>query len=307
MPFMVNVNRLSLYVGIPLLLVIYLVYVLGSFFFYDDQGRQQAIDSHYENVATKSDINALILGGSNAVYSLSAEMLTDQTPFRFYNASIVNEGFGTRNYFGFIDDLITDEQAEKTKLVIYSSVLFVRSVTNIPGFEDEILDILGQRNYPQLLPEKTFARFLIDQLKPSKSVSRSYGSITSLGDFDFERFICEYNASLEAEFEAPSFDEVSKWIYERQSFVQTKFPNAQVIMVFPLEFDANPTLRNQYFDQIGSKLKEEGVEYVIQRSTQDTSLICDAKHHANDKGRMVRTNDLIKQLLEKLLKQRNQV
>lgn len=297
---MVSVNKFSLYIGIPLLLVIYLAYVLGSFFFYDDQGRLEAIETHFNNVAERQDINAIILGGSNSAFSLSADMLSEQTAMRFYNASIVNEGFSSQNYFKFIDDLFTSEQAEKVKLVFYSPVHIVRSDEQMNEAKTRNKNILGKEDFPGLLPEKTFARFLIDQLKSPTKQERFYGNVTPQGDFIFKGFNCEYDPDREAEFEAPSTDAVLSWINERQNFVQTKFPNARVIMVFPLEYDANPALRNQYFTEISQRLQEEGVEFIIQRSTQNVSLICDAKHHTNDKGRIIRTNDLVKQLLPML-------
>ncbi|MBE0472430.1 MAG: hypothetical protein IBX55_23345 [Methyloprofundus sp.] len=300
MPFMVSVNKFSLYIGIPLLLVIYLAYVLGSFFFYDDQGRLEAIETHFNNVAERQDINAIILGGSNSLFSLSADMLSEQTPMRFYNASIVNEGFSSQNYFKFIEDLFTSKQAEKVKLVFYSPIHIVRSDEQMNEAKTRKKDILGKEDFPGLLPEKTFARFLIDQLKSLTKQERFYGNVTSQGDFIFKGFNCEYEPGRESEFKAPSTDAVLSRINERQNFVQTKFPNARLVIVFPLEYDADPSIRNHYFNRVSSKLKDESIEFIIQESTQDSSLICDAKHHTNDKGRTFRTNDLINQLLENL-------
>lgn len=297
---MVSVNKISLYVGIPLLSVVYLSYVLGSFFFYDDQGRQMAIDSHYKNIEALSDVNSLILGGSNAAFSLSAEMLTNQTQLPFYNASIVNEGFSAQNYFSFIDDLFSNVKAKQIELVLYSSYLFVRSDKEITAFRSKYKNIIGQSGFPTILPEKTFARFLIDQLKPAKNKNSSYGNVTQLGDFVFEGFKCEYDTKREGVFKAPSLQEVMALINERMDFVKTKFPNARIAMVFPLEYDPEPSLRNQYFNQISEHLKAMDIDFIIQKSTQDPSLICDAKHHTNDKGRAFRTNDLLAQILESL-------
>jgi hypothetical protein len=298
MPFMASVNRLSLYVGIPILIIIYVAYVISTYVFYDDQGRNQAIHKHYKNIASSKTIDALILGGSNAVFSLSAEILSEQLPYNFYNAALVNEGFGTSNYYSFVDALITEQKASEIKLVIFSSIDLVRSRQEIEKRDsrNRNSDLAGKPSYPSILPERTFARFLLDRLtKGNSSKDNSYGEISSKGEFLFDEFKCKFNPSKQKPFELPDISTTLALVKERMLFMKKKFPQAKYLIVFPSEYDDHTSKRNQYLSQIGSELERLKIDYIAQGAISDSALICDAKHHANEKGRIVRTKDLIEQ------------
>lgn len=293
MPLMASVNKISLYIGIPALILIYASYLAVDYFDYDDCGRKTAIETHTNNMQDSSNIRGLILGGSNAVFGLSAEQMTHQIGMRFYNAAIINEGFNSSNYYSFIEKGFSEQQAKNIEIIFYSSILFIRN--NPDKLIDFNKDIYGKQKPPMLLPSKPFGKVLQDLVfEHSNKAKNSYGNISTEGDFIFDAYKCAYDAHDSA-FVPPNIKETIKYIEARLNFAKLKFPNARHIIVFPKEYDSLPKLRTKYFDQISSTLKAKKIEFIIQPHIRDVSLICDAKHHPNQTGRTLRTTDLIRQ------------
>ena len=68
-------------------------------------------------------VDGLVFGGSNAVYSLSAEFLSYYTGVKWYNASVVGELQTINRHKNFIRDLSARIDRTKVRYVVYSSVL----------------------------------------------------------------------------------------------------------------------------------------------------------------------------------------
>ena len=98
-----NVNRLIFWFLIPLILVLYIAFRIAEWQYFDDGGRLEIAEQHFINLSNQNDINCLILGGSNAVFSLSAEQMSRDDDLNCYNASLLNEGFSDLAYFEFIN------------------------------------------------------------------------------------------------------------------------------------------------------------------------------------------------------------
>ena len=150
MLYMGSVNRLIFWVLIPLLLISYPAFRVLEWRMLDDGRRSLIAEHHAVNLGNRNDINCLILGGSNAVFSLSAEQMSTESGLKCYNLSLLNEGYSDRAYFDFINSMPIDRM--KITSVFYSSLYPLGSkyfAERIQKNEDKI-GISGERDF-QLL------------------------------------------------------------------------------------------------------------------------------------------------------------
>ena len=105
MLYMDNVNRLVFWVLIPLVILFYIAFRLVEWHFWDDSGPQLIAERHSVNLRKSDDLDCLILGGSNSIFSLSAEQISNESDLTCYNLSLSNEGFSDGAYFNFIRNL----------------------------------------------------------------------------------------------------------------------------------------------------------------------------------------------------------
>lgn len=71
--------------------------------------------------------SALLLGGSNVAYSLSASQLSESTKFSWFNIGLSSEAFNDENYWNFVSSTLNDKQRSDVELVVYSGMAFSRS------------------------------------------------------------------------------------------------------------------------------------------------------------------------------------
>ncbi len=117
MPSMVSANRFIRTAVIPLIIVAYGVFLLIDHDHYSpviDAGRD-----HIQNIQKIGSIEGLLFGGSNVVYSLSAEFLSHHMGIKWYNASVMNELRTIERHKNFIQDLSARIDPAKVRYVVY--------------------------------------------------------------------------------------------------------------------------------------------------------------------------------------------
>ena len=108
-----------------LFLIFYLMYV----FLYNTKDKQleesiiNTKKKYIEQFLIKNKrIDAVIIGGSNAVYGISAEDLSKYSKKYFYNFSISDEMTYHSNYMKYLKLTTPDSVRKKIRLVVYSSI-----------------------------------------------------------------------------------------------------------------------------------------------------------------------------------------
>src|SRR5215469_13371847 len=118
---MVNANRFIGMGAIPLVLVAYVIFIWIDHAHHNVPVERDAdVKVHLQNV--KRSVNALVFGGSNAAYSLSAEDLSYKTGLSWYNASVDGELETTNRYQLFVRELSARIDRAKVRYVVYSSL-----------------------------------------------------------------------------------------------------------------------------------------------------------------------------------------
>ena len=295
MLYMGNVNRAIFWVVLPSFLLFYIVFRVVEWQAYDDGGRQLIAEQHALNLSDRDDIDCLILGGSNAVFSLSAEQFSNQSNLTCYNISLLNEGFSDEAYFDFIRNLPIERMQINT--IVYSSVqpLSNKSFLDRLKRNQSQIGIGGEEGFT--FTGRSLASYLKDLLQ-GKSLfeSRQYPIPTPSGDFNFDDYDGCQKEKIRDEWIPVTIDEdFKRWLSENLLTISTLFPNANISFVVP------STLRSQvsedgfaeFSDALEFEVVSNSVKYIQQSSFSDVSVLCDGTHHANALGREIRTSELL--------------
>jgi hypothetical protein len=272
-----------------------IIYV--SYLFYDfnnQEGWPKDFGLQKQREILTVEPNALLLGGSNVAYSLSAQQLSTLTKSSWYNLGIQAEAYTDGNYWDYVSSSLEEEQRSNIHLVVYSGLSYLR-VGDLARRSKESRDTWGRRTLGWL-PNKALISTLKNSFLPNDKVG-VYPSPTIRGDFDFNEKVCDGNY-IEAFEREVNWKEVENWIASQISTIASIFPNAQLIFVVPSEFygqtyDSN--LAGSYAARMASVIQSKfgsEVKFLAQPPYAEKSLTCDGRHHANEEGRAWRTKDL---------------
>jgi hypothetical protein len=291
---MVNANRFINLGAIPLVLVVYAVFVLVDHinhtrFHYDDPD----VKVHIQNVKNSGSVDALVFGGSNAVYSLSAEALSYKTRINWYNASLDDELGGINDYKNFIRDLSAHVDRTKVRYVVYSSI-FPYSTLEFPNAESKT-----RANGEGIKPSGSVLGYIAYhfRLPPKRQRNR-------FGDLAFESVKCEF--TINPMHWRKNEDASANFLVDEAIFLASAFPNASILIVLPSEyygaasFDDSvfeQNLRTKFYGLLRQKYHiEGGVKIIFQPPYSSTTQVCDTQRHADEEGRAWRTENLIESI-----------
>tara|TARA_B110000858_G_C17788837_1_gene468657 strand:- start:187 stop:1125 length:939 start_codon:yes stop_codon:yes gene_type:complete len=299
-----NVNRLIFWFIIPLILVSYIAFRILEWQYFDDGRRLEIAKQHLINLTKQNDINCLILGGSNAVFGLSAEQMSRDDDLNCYNLSLLNEGFSDLAYFEFINSIPINKM--EITYIFYSSMISFNlngAAERIRAAEDKI-GISGVEGF-QLLGV-SFIKYLTNLLvhKPFFSSNRNYPNPTLSGDFNFEKYDgCNFATNRPDVNQAWSLSDLTwnenklftKLLDERLLNIRNLFQNAKVYFVLPSSFQKklSDKEKTDYSKSLQESLAHQPIVYIEQSQFLNSNLVCDALHHANELGRKVRTSELL--------------
>jgi hypothetical protein len=294
MPSMVNANRFINMGAIPLVIVAYAVFLWIDHKYYDSFITDPDIEDHIQNIKNSGSVDGLVFGGSNAIFSLSAESLSYYTGAKWYNASLLNEMGRINRYKNFIRDLSARIDRTKVKYVVYSSKL-PYSTGTIAAYElEEKLNGVG------IKPNNSVLGYIMRYARPRKR------SPNSFGDIIFDGVKCAFNGRVnhEREKEDVSVD----FLVDKAIFFASVFPNASILIVLPSEyyggvsFDDSifeQTLRTKFYSVLAQKyLTDTMVKIIFQPPYSSIAQVCDQQMHANEDGRLWRTRNLIEFMRE---------
>lgn len=295
---MVNANRFINIGAIPLVLVAYAVFILINYTNHTRDQYDPEVKVHIQNVKNSRSVDALVFGGSNAVYSLSAESLSYNTGINWYNASLDGELGSINEYKNFIRELSARIDRTKVRYIVYSSLF-----AYLPS---EVAD--AQPDVPNARPE---TRENGEGIKPRGSVLAYIAyhlrqvlrqrQRNRFGDLVFESVKCEFTKN--PVHDRKSADASADFFADKAIFLASVFPNASIIIVLPSEyygvanFDDSifeQKLRTKFYGLLSQKYHFDGVVKIIfQPPYSSVTQVCNNTRHANEDGRVWRTENLI--------------
>jgi len=297
MLYMDNVNRIIFWLFLPSLLIFYIVFRVFEWQTYDDGGRQLIAEQHALNLIDRDDIDCLILGGSNAVFSLSAEQISKQSNLTCYNLSLLNEGFSDEAYFDFIRNLPIERMQIKT--ILYSSVYPLTNENFLErlNLNQSQIGISGEGTQKFTFTGRSLASYLKNLLQGKSLIeSIQYPIPTPSGDFNFDDYEgCQQSKILDTWIPVTINEYFKRWLSKNLLSINTLFPNANISFVVPstLRSQVSEDDFSEFSDALEFEVVSNSVKYIQQSSFSDSSVLCDGPHHANALGREIRTSELL--------------
>ena len=299
-----NVNKIIWQILLPILFIVFFSYIFIETYSLRQENKysEDVIQKHLINLDSKTNLTGqegLILGGSNSVFSLSAEILTELSSLNWYNLSLLNEGVSKENYFSFIDDNLDEEFRSQIKVIVYSSIVPFRKNLILDRKKSK-RDIYGNPNYFRL-PQKKLITFIKEKLEGSSNKSLNFPMPNKFGDFNFKEFSCIEKEKIKFEHEELSV--AFEWTEDLLKTSKYLFPNAKIIFLYPSQFQPDKLEEDKgkkIFEGLSRELHkyDRSTFFYYQKQFASQNLICDDFHHANEKGRKFRTNDLYENALK---------
>lgn len=243
------------------------------------------MDKQFQALKSHTQIEGLILGGSNALFGLSAKELSMKSGHVFINLSLYFEGGNIDNYSSYIRTASKQLNRDKIKWIIYSTIDFY-----FPHIEKKDVGINGEKreigNYfiPSVsLLSSIFRRFDRSIVEPTVAIG-GYGdkvfTVPEKWGFNNDTLIC------------PNITVVFKKVMFINQVFKNLFPQARIIFVIPPTLSSQVSLFRNYASSISKDLRKKEINILAQYFQHyDTSCWVDNRH-VNNKGRIWRTQDL---------------
>ena len=295
MQFMGNVNSRVTNTIILVLSIFYLAYLTYDYSAQSNESKE-LFGLRKASLVGDQHISALLLGGSNVVYSLSASRLTDVSDDLWFNFGLASEAQSDENYWEFVENSISKSARLSINTLVYSSLQPLR--TGSIEARSKIRDMDSWGNQPiGLVPQISLAIRLRNALK-RESNAREYPLPLESGDFNFSSMNCpqNYEDGYDRETDASS---LSNWMKSQLLTIRELFPNAKIAFVVPSEFygilnnDERSRLANEVLAEVVVNESDKNIWFYAQPAYPTKEITCDLRHHANEIGREWRTVDLI--------------
>jgi len=299
---MVNVSRFISTGAIPLVLVAYAVFLCidRTTHPYTRDRYDRDVNVHIQNVKNGPGVDALVFGGSNAIYSLSAEYLSYDMGVDWYNASLDDELGSINTYKNFVRDLSARIDSTKVRYVVYSTIL-PYSIGEISMAQPQ-KRVIGEG----IKPSGSFLGYVMQYMRPEQIARRSQRHVAfqrqrnSFGDIVFESVKCAFTKNPEHHREEE--DTSANFLADRTIFFASVFPNASIFIVLPSEYYGVASfddsiferdLRTKFYGLLRQKYHFDGtVKIIFQPPYSSITQVCDNQRHANEAGRAWRTRNL---------------
>ncbi len=263
-------------------------------------------DQKVSRMQSIAAVESVIVGGSNAVYSLSAEQLTELTGKPWFNAALTREGFTEENKVNYINDLAHSVDAEEITTVIVSSVRHFRRPGQDASYAHGI-GFDGNKASPWWLPTKTFLSLV------SEPPAQVFPTIVSdVGDLVHENVDLCKPRLRDHESEWATDREIDEFLQFWLPLVRSNFRNADIVITIPsryMEEPANSAASDDYLERLQARVDSwiavnpesanVQVTTILETNYDDPSIICTFGAHYNPAGRTLRTEALYNSMMEK--------
>ena len=283
---MVSANRFIRTAVIPLIIVAYGVFLLID---HDQYNPVDARRDHIQNIQKIGSIEGLLFGGSNVVYSLSAEFLSHYMGIKWYNASVIDELRTIERHKNFIQDLSARIDRAKVRYVVYSSYAPYWT-GRIARFESSTI---------RIKPKISILGYIRHQPVPDVTQRNRFGDIV------FENANCDFTAEYSTYHRRENVDISAKFLADHAIFFASLFPNASIFIVLPSEYYGalsfndsifEQTLRTKFYSGLNERYND--MKIIFQPPYTSVKQVCDLQNHANEGGRLWRTRNLIELMRE---------
>lgn len=255
---------------------------------------------HNQKVAVLSkqhDVTGLIFGGSNASFSLSAKKMSELTGEKWFNASLMNEGFSFENQAEFVNDVAAALDPNAVRTVVLSSIRHIQGGRTDKLFSTGIARD-GEKTPPLWLPYSSLAGLIVEP------VGVPYGQlVTDEGDLIHAATRECAPRTGSARVVWADGDRIDDMLDTWLPLLGETFPNASIAITIPAQYlttDIPSEDTEAYVARLNSRIDawKEGhpgavtspISVIVEPNLGDRSLVCSTSHHLNEAGREIRTS-----------------
>lgn len=276
-----------------------------------DWQQQQNPQQQQLEIINANNIDALIFGGSNATNSLSARQLSAVSNERWHNASMAGELGSQIAYEKFILKVASKKNKDEFKVVVYSSILPYTS-NSIKKYTERRPD--GFKIIPSFSIAGYLKSYFINRLDEAamekNELNKDELIFNSFGDFTNPKKNCFYNINKN-KFNPETVENSTNFLVNKSYFLATNFPNSKIYITLPSLYYASQTSKFLIYT---AKLKEsfnrnlylmhpkltDRITLIVQPLYPIIDDVCSDPHHATALGRIWRTNDLLKSMVDSI-------
>ena len=291
-------NKFSKYSSLLVVGIFYVILLI-----LDDYAVLNSTKSHLNNKIEgfrNGDQKAhLILGGSNAYYSLSAEQLNNSKDMSWYNLSLSGEGYKNTNYYEFLKNNFSSKERMGIQKILYSSIYYYRkgSIALRKNSSKSIYGLKKNSIKPAFSGFTYLKRYIT-----RGSILTTYPSQNNFGDIIFNPNLCA-SANIKEAYDIEDYKIIHDDILEKNRELKVIFPNAEIYFIFPSDFIDKKNIHlfrddlNNLKQSIDENLTLKKINNnIIFQEPYSVNDLCDTPSHSNSLGRIKRTNEIITKL-----------
>jgi hypothetical protein len=244
-------------------------------------------------------IDVLIIGGSNALFGISAQMLSKKSNKIFYNLSLFREGINHKNYINYLTLTTPDSTRKKIRLVLYSTLSMYEKLSSKDLVNEKKVSLLGQGELFQMIPEISIISWLNKKYR-LKDETDSIPPFATLeyGDYRHKKHIGFID--INSKFKRPKLKTIVEGLVFKKNEFSQIYPNAKFIVIAPPFFNKNSNEQYIYILELTRELEKRGINFIAQPPHRNShELIWHDNEHLNELGRKNNTEELYKILLIK--------
>jgi hypothetical protein len=293
-----------------LITIAFFIFTYAFLLIFDSQQQQQQQQQQINYLIKRKHVNRLIFGGSNSLNSLSARQLSAITNEKWQNLSMSSELGGKLQYNNFILKTASEIMKNDIEIVVYSSIL---------PFSFNSTDNYNKRQFYDgfnFIPYTSVAGHLKNYYTNHSEENDAQGKEMSTDELIFNSFgdytnltkNCFYQISNN-KFNPEIIEKSTNFLVDRSLFLANVFPNSKIYIVLPSLYHSLPE-RNFliYTDKLKESFNSEllikypqltdRVILIVQPFFPIVNYVCNDPHHSTAIGRVWRTNDLLKSILD---------
>lgn len=291
---MASVSRSWCRAGLVVLALTHAVHMYYDRSFPTGRSGLDEIVAHHRTMLNQRDgeIRGLVMGGSAAVFGISAERLSQETQIAFYNVALIGQGFTTDNYLAFLESAMSPATRNQIDVAVVAPLRFL---ADVPGKEVPDRDLMG-RSRSLIVPSRSllwrgYQALTKDGATDLNSQPLRFAVKGPFGDFDLDSYACGGAPPVESVV-YPAVDDAAHDAVGLSRAVQRLFPRADLVLVALPEFLTDPGPRQRFLDALSPLMAESRVEFLPLRAHHKSELVCGVRYHASALGREVITQEI---------------
>lgn len=227
-------------------------------------------------------IDAIIVGGSQAEYGISAEDLSKFSNKYFYNFSVGSEMNDHFNYMKYLKLTTPDSIRNKVRLIVYSSIKLYSGDINITGSQKiKIIPSVSILN-------RLYNKYRFHESNYLKNNYKKYGDLANYPLVD-NTYLNDF------EFKHTPLSQMIEFIVFKKKQLSLLYPNAKIVITAPPFYSKTPNYQNNYILKLSQELDKRDIYFFAEQANSNKQIWYD-NAHLNKVGRKIRSKELFNML-----------